>query len=561
MAGEAADNRFVTIGPVVRSWIEAHCVVPDGPQMGAPFRLTREMERFIDALCAVDLEATVRGQERARRDGLPDPLASWVYPRGGQLVRPQKWGKGPFSAAWVSAEAAGPVLPLVVGGEVVECRPWDTPWIQITAVSEDQTANVFRALLPMIQLSSTLNVLIPDSGLTRINTPGGGLIEPVTASARSRLGQRITAAVNDETHSWLQSNGGRKLADNQRRNLSGMGGRFLETTNAWNRAEMSVAQQTFEEKGVLIDFPRSPSGSIRNRQERRRVLRAVYGDSYWVNLDRVDDEIEALLLRDPAQAERFFLNRLVAAEDSAFDIDVVESRERRLEVPDREVIVIGVDGALREDSIGVVACHVKSGHMWTVAVVERPENAPDDYQHDLRELDGAVTDLFERYDVWRLYADPHYIEQVVDGWSNRYGERRVVHWLTYRHRPIAWAVRDFEQAIATGEMSHDGHPKLVEHLGNCQKKTLTVRDEKERFMHTLQKDSPRSSRKIDLAMAAVLAWQARGDCVAAGRVRLVDTKLSTPSPIAVPQVWVPGTAPSWDNLPQRSDDGPLGPMS
>ena len=97
----------------------------------------------------------------------------------------------------------------------------------------------------MIELGN-LAADIPDTGLTRINLPGGGLIEPVTASARSRLGQRITFAVQDETHSWLKSNGGRALADNQRRNLAGMKGRSIETTNAWDPAEQSVAQETWE---------------------------------------------------------------------------------------------------------------------------------------------------------------------------------------------------------------------------------------------------------------------------------------------------------------------------
>src|SRR5262249_14430832 len=152
----------------------------------------------------------------------------FVHFRGAQLVRPQKWGKGPFSAAWVCAEAdpEGPVLfdGWDSAGQPVG-RPWATPWIQITAVSEDQTANVWRALVPMIELGD-IRADIPDTGQTRINLPGGGRIEPVTASARSRLGQRLTGAVQDEAHSWLDRNGGWMLADNQRRNLAGMGGRF-----------------------------------------------------------------------------------------------------------------------------------------------------------------------------------------------------------------------------------------------------------------------------------------------------------------------------------------------
>jgi hypothetical protein len=51
------------------------------------------------------------------------------------------------------------------------------------------------------------------------------------------------------------------------------------------------------------------------------------------------------------------------------------------------------------------------------------------------------------YSVWRLYADDQWIENLIERWQNRYGEKRVLVWRTNRPRQIAWAVRNFEQAI------------------------------------------------------------------------------------------------------------------
>src|SRR3954469_9715631 len=152
----------------------------------------------------------------------------WLYPRGSQIVRPHGWGKGPFGAMMTCAEAAGPVRfdGWDANGEPVG-KPWDTPHIQITACSEEQTDNTWRALQPMIELGPLGESFIPDTGKTRINLPGGGLVEPVTASARSRLGQRVTFIVQDQSESWNRANHGITLADNQRRGLAGMGGRFL----------------------------------------------------------------------------------------------------------------------------------------------------------------------------------------------------------------------------------------------------------------------------------------------------------------------------------------------
>jgi hypothetical protein len=502
---------FPSIGNLVVEFIEASCAIPDGDHLGEPFVLTDEMVRFLLWLYRIVPET-----------------GRWYFERGGQLVRPQKWGKGPFSAAWVCAEAQGPVVfdGWDADGEPVG-RPWATPWIQVTAVSEDQTDNVWRALVPMIELGS-IAADIPDTGETRINLPGGGRIEPVTSSARSRLGQRITAAVQDETHSWVERNGGWKLADNQRRNLAGMGGRFLDTSNAWDPTERSVAQRTFENpEGVHADYPPPPAGSVRNKRERRRVMRFVYGDSWWVDLDRIDVEVEALLAHDPPQAERFFLNRSHAGESYAFD----EARWAELARPDivvadKTLVVVGVHGARFEDSLALVATAVESGHQWPLGIWTRPENAPDDYEHDFDTVDATLIEAFDRLDVWRVYVNPQRIETLVDRWLGRWnlGERsshRVFEWFTNRPRQVAHAVRNYRAAMTAGDLSHDGDSEMARHIAASRKLAVNVKDEDGRPMWSIQKDRPGSPNKINAAMAGVVSWEARGDALAAG-VRRVE---------------------------------------
>src|SRR5690606_6138738 len=128
--------------------------VPDGDHRGEPFRLTTEQWNFLLRFYALD--------DRGR----------WRYPRGGLLVRPAKHGKGPFSAAIIAAEAAGPTRFAGWdddGGPLG--RPPATPLVQVAAVSEAQTANVWRALLPMIERGD-LAAEVDDVGLTRVNLPG-----------------------------------------------------------------------------------------------------------------------------------------------------------------------------------------------------------------------------------------------------------------------------------------------------------------------------------------------------------------------------------------------------
>jgi hypothetical protein len=512
--GPEVPGEFPTLGFQVAELIQSACAIPDGDRMGEPFLLTDEQLRCLLWHYRVD---PVTGR--------------FVYFRGTQLTRPQKWGKGPFSAALICAEAH-PEAPVLfdgwdADGEPVG-RPWASPHIQVTAVSEDQTDNVFRALLPMIQLGA-LAADIPDTGLTRINLPSGGLIEPVTAAALSRLGQRVTFVVQDQTESWFKQNGGHKLADNQRRGLAGMKGRFLSTPNAWDPREDSVAQRTAESDapGVYHDDVDPGGGSVRNKQERRRMLKRVYGDAMtkprkdapwepWIDLERIDGEIVALLAHDPAQAERFFLNRKLAGEDAAVDFERWKALKTDYEPPERSLITIGVDGARFSDALAIVATHIESGYQWPLWIAERPEHAPDDYEHDMNAADGAVIDAWERFKVLRLYADEQWIEDLVDRWQGRWGDKRVTRWHTNRPRPMAFAVRNWTAAVSAGDVSHDGDEVMGRHVRNARRQKLNVYDEEHRQMHTVSKDRPDSPRKIDAVPAAVLAWEARGDCIADG---------------------------------------------
>jgi hypothetical protein len=298
-------GEFPTLGWEVGDWIEAHCVIPDREHGGEPFLLTDEMWTFLAHHYRLHPKAKV-GQ-----------LATAFVFRRSILVRPQKWGKGPLSAAITCAEAIGPTV--FAGwdsdGEPVG-KPRPTPRIQIAATTDDQAdENVYQHLYAMIT-RGPLADLIPDTGATRIMLPNrGGRIEVVTAKATSKLGAPITFAVMDETGIWTKANGGHDLAKTMRRGLSGMGGRSMETTNAWNPAELSVAQMGFESrvKDIHRDYRKPPAAlSYANKAERRRIHRHVYGDSWWVDLDGIENEAAEIMETDPANAERFYGNRVKA---------------------------------------------------------------------------------------------------------------------------------------------------------------------------------------------------------------------------------------------------------
>lgn len=499
-------NPEYSLGYEVAEWIQDNCAIPDGDLAGEPFILSFQQLLFVAWYYAID----ETGKFRFRR---------------ALLVKPQKWGKGPLSAAIICAEAAGPVRfdYWDEDGKPVG-KPWATPWIQVVAVSEDQTDNVWSSLVPMIELGA-LKAEIPDTGKTRINVSGqhgsSGIIEPVTSAAISRLGQKITFANHDETHSWLATNGGVKLADTQRRNLGGMQGRCIETTNAWDPAEGSVAQVSFEADldDVLVDYQTPPEGSIRTKAGRRKILKAVYNGCDWIDQDRIEAEILELLPRDPNQAERFFANRIVAGSDKAFDVKAFAKHAAESGIEPGRKVVVGFDGSKHYDATGFVVTDIESGHQIVAGAWERPRDLPYEafWEVPADEVRETVEHIFETWDVWKLYGDPPYWQTEMDEWAGQHGHERVVQYWTNHLKRIAYAIRAWHTDWTTGSLTHDGNEMLVRHVGNCVKRTTKMRDpDDESFLWVIRKDGQKSPRKIDLAVAAILSWAARGDAIEAG---------------------------------------------
>jgi hypothetical protein len=70
--------------------------------------------------------------------------------------------------------------------------------------------------------------------------------------------------------------------------------------------------------------------------------------------------------------------------------------------------------------------------------------------------------------------------------------------------------------MRAGVFTHDGDPTLSDHIYNAYRQDLNIRDEDDRPLWVIRKERPHSPFKIDASMAAILAWEAAGDCLAAG---------------------------------------------
>ena len=248
---------------------------------------------------------------------------------------------------------------------------------------------------------------------------------------------------------------------------------------------------------------------------RAAVIEASGPVAEWSDIEGIVDQWSDPTA-DRTYLERVWLNRLVRSSERAFDAERwKELVDEEFVPPDGDRITLGFDGARYHDSTALVGTHIESGYQWLVGLWEHPQGI-EEWETPAEEVEMALEDAMARWDVWRMYCDPPYWETYVAQWAGRYGAECVMEWWTNRMKAMAYAIKSFANAIASGEISHDGNPHLARHVGNACRRVLNLRDEQGVPLWTMYKERPDSPHKIDGAMAAVLSWEARCDALAAG---------------------------------------------
>jgi len=77
-------------------------------------------------------------------------------------------------------------------------------------------------------------------------------------------------------------------------------------------------------------------------------------------------------------------------------------------------------------------------------------------------------------------------------------------------------VKAYETAVRTRELGHGADPRFAQHVANAVRVERGIRDEDGEPLYTIAKEHKHSRRRIDIAMAAILSWEARNDALAAG---------------------------------------------
>lgn len=386
-----------------------------------------------------------------------------------------------------------------------------------------------------------------------IYSSAGGRIEAATSAPASMEGNRPTFVIQNETQWWGSGpdgkvNEGHSMAAVIEGNMTKVeGSRTLSICNAHIPGTETVAEKAYVEwqdvqsgksvdTGAMYDALEAPAdtpiseipseredpiGFAEGVEKLRQGILVARGDSTWLP---IEDIIKSILSTKNVitESRRKFLNQVNAAEDSWISPqqwDRIARVDKESALQPKTKITLGFDGSKSNDWTALVACRVEDGMLFVIKVWNPDKHGGEVPRED---VDATVHSVFQRYDVVAFRADVKEFEAYVDQWGRAYKKKIRVN--ASPNNPIAFDMRGqtkrfafdcerFEDAVIEQEVCHDGNPVLRQHVLNAKRHPTTY------DAISIRKATKDSSKKIDAAVAAVLAYGARHDYLMSKRAR------------------------------------------
>jgi phage terminase large subunit-like protein len=400
------------------------------------------------------------------------------------------------------------------------------PEILLAAASDRQAGRLFDAVVAYVRrnprLAERLHVRDYVGEIARAD--GGGKILRMASDPATLHGYTPSLVVCDELHAWSKPSQRKAWA-------------ALTTAGAARQAPqvftISTAGDAQEREagilGRLVDgnerhgeLEQHPGLTIsRNRKARMLVYNysAPTTDPY---------DVEAMALANPARwVTRTYLRRQ-AENPELTDAEVLQlhgcvwavgetaflpgGEWRGCADPGREVpvgarIVLAFDGSDRRDSTALVACTAEEEpHVFVVGHWQNPNHRDREWRVPRAEVERTVADAIGHYRVLEFACDPPGWHAEIERWADEYPDVLTMMFPTNRRQLMADACARFENAVRTGALTHDGSDVLAEHLANAVVKTFPLPGSASGVGRYITKDHPDSPRKIDLAVAAIVAY-------------------------------------------------------
>jgi hypothetical protein len=510
---------------------------------GGPWRFTAEQARFLLWFYALE------------------PDGSFLY-HSAVLQRLKGWGKDPVAACAAMAGLFAPITFDHWDGDRPVGRDEPEAWVQLVAVSLEQTQNTMKLFPSLISPDARLRYGIQVQKTAVWGLGDSRQIQAVTSSPLAIEGGRPTLIVRNETQNWNSSNGGHDMngaIDGNAAKSEFGAARLLDICNAYRPGEDSVGQRTREgwestqgdldaerledrpttaEFGLMFDSLEAPPDAPLTAAAAPSVIEAIRGDSVWLNTKRI---VKSIInpANSASESRRKWFNQITAAEDAwCGKVEWDSLADRRVEVSPADEIVMFLDCSKSDDATGLVGCRVSDGHRFVLGMWQRPPGELGKTWRVPREkVDARVTETMDRFpNVVAFWGDPSHVlddesrerywDGLFDEWHRRFKDRVKV-WATpgASGHAVMWdmsnqsRVKDFtaaaEQTLeeiqesfvrtqtgAAPIFTHDGDARLALHVRNARRAP-------NRFGVSVAKRHRESKDKIDLAVCMIGAGLAR----------------------------------------------------
>lgn len=465
-----------------------------------PLKKTRgdDVIEFAEALCKItkDSIAGLTGEplvfrgwqkELTRQLFAEKPDGSLKHKRA-LIGLPRKNGK----SAWLSSIVLEHLILGPNGGESYSC-----------AADRDQAKIVFNNVKEMIRLQPELADMLDVYRDTIYNPKTGSTYKALSAEAFTKEGLSPTFVAFDELHA--QPN--RELWDVM---SLAMGARreplLVAITTAGVRTDVtgkdSLCFQMYEYgKKVASGEIDDPTfffawWEAHPDSDYREIAAWKDANPGFDDIVSKDDFTSAIRSTPEVEFKTKRLNIWTATSDTWLPHGAWDSAYDPKEIPNGSQVVLGFDGSFNGDCTAIVAVEVgEVPHIVPVAAWEKPEEADADWQIPILEVEDAIRDACRKYQVVEIACDPY-------RWARTFqileDEGLPVVMFPQTSSRMTPATTRFYEAVINQTVTQNGDQMLARHVGNA---TLKIDNRGSR----LSKDKKGSTRRIDLAVASVMA--------------------------------------------------------